>query len=68
FSTNHEYNKALNQAARYGQSLGVNEITLGFFVEAINEANRKKYEVVYQDATTGVTVKPVFVVIGSRKA
>ncbi|MDM8530769.1 AAA-like domain-containing protein [Anaerolineales bacterium HSG25] len=68
FSTNHEYNKALSQAARYGQSLGVNEITLGFFVEAINEANRKKYEVVYQDASTGVTVKPVFVVIGSRKA
>ncbi|MDM8532489.1 AAA-like domain-containing protein [Anaerolineales bacterium HSG25] len=68
FSTNHEYKKALNQAARYGKSLGVNEITLGFFVEAINEANRKKYEVDYQDATTGVTVKPVFVVIGSRKA
>ncbi|MDM8529839.1 ATP-binding protein [Anaerolineales bacterium HSG25] len=68
FSTNHAYKKALSQAARYGKSLGVNEITLGFFVEAINEANRKKYEVVYQDATTGVTVKPVFVVIGSRKA
>ncbi|MDM8528620.1 AAA-like domain-containing protein [Anaerolineales bacterium HSG24] len=68
FSTNHEYNKALDQAARYGKSLGVNEITLGFFVESIDETNRKKYEVDYQDATTGVTVKPVFVVIGSRKA
>ncbi|MDM8527315.1 AAA-like domain-containing protein [Anaerolineales bacterium HSG24] len=68
FSTTHEYNKALDQAARYGKSLGVNEITLGFFVETIDETNRKKYEVVYQDTTTGVTVKPVFVVIGSRKA
>ncbi len=67
FSTKHEYDKGLKQAARYGEKLGLTEITLGLFVEAVDEANRKKYEVAYHDATTGVTVKPVFVVIGSRR-
>ncbi|MDM8527727.1 AAA-like domain-containing protein [Anaerolineales bacterium HSG24] len=68
FSNQYGYDKGLIQAAKYGQKLGLSEITLGLFVEAVDEANRKKYEVVYQDTDTGVTVKPVFVVIGSRKA
>jgi len=65
FSTKHEYDKGLVQAARYGKTLGLSEITLGLFVEAVDETNRKKYEVDYHDAATQITVKPVFVVIGA---
>ena len=60
-----EYTKALAQAARYGKQLGLSEITLAFFVEYIDEANRQKYEVNYQDAESGVTVIPAFVEIGT---
>ncbi len=67
FADKFGYNEGLIQAAKYGKKLGLTEITLGLFVEAVDEANRKKYEVAYHDATTGVTVKPVFVVIGSRR-
>jgi hypothetical protein len=67
FSNKHKYDKGVVQAAKYGKTLGLSEITLGLFVEAVDEANRKKYEVDYHDPTTGVTVKPVFVVIGSRR-
>ncbi|MFQ5616115.1 MAG: AAA-like domain-containing protein [Anaerolineales bacterium] len=58
------YREALGQAARYGRQLGLNEITLAFFVEVIDETNREKYEAVYHDDETGVTVKPVFVATG----
>jgi len=51
----------LQQAAHYGRQLGLSEITLVFFVEAIDATNRAKYEVVYKDVNTGVTVTPVFV-------
>ena len=61
-----QYKEALQQAARYGQRLGLAEITLAFFIEAIDDDNRNKYEAVYVDQVGGVTVKPVFVEIGSR--
>ncbi len=56
-----EYEAALRQAARYGRQLGLSEVTLAFFVEALDEANRARYEVVYTDAETGVRVRPAFV-------
>ncbi|MFQ5616296.1 MAG: hypothetical protein ACE5GO_07535 [Anaerolineales bacterium] len=59
-----QYRTALPRAARYGEQLGLDEITLAFFVEAIDEASREKYEAVYHDAETGVTVRPVFVATG----
>ena len=40
-------------------------MTLAFFVETIDETNRAKYEAVYEDKATGVTVRPVFVVTGA---
>ena len=40
-------------------------ITLAMFVAAVDDANRAKYEAVHQDAQTGVTVRPVFVVTGT---
>jgi hypothetical protein len=55
------YRRALKQAARYGQQLCLTEISLVFFVETINEANRKKYETLYKDEDTQVTVTPIFV-------
>jgi len=56
-----EYREALRQAAAYGRQLGLSEITLAFFVERVDDANRQKYEARYRDAETGVTVTPVFV-------
>ncbi len=60
------YHEALDQAARYAKSLGISEITLAFFIEAIDDDNRCKYEAIYTDEKRGVTVRPVFVEIGSR--
>jgi hypothetical protein len=65
FSTRYEYNRALGQAARYGRHLGLDEITLALFVEAVDDANRARYEAVYKDEDTDVTVTPVFVATGS---
>lgn len=59
------YKAALRQAARYGRQLELAEITLAFFVDAMDDANRARYEAVYQDQDTGVTVTPVFVATGS---
>ncbi len=64
YTNNHEYRIALSQAARYGQQLELDEITLAFFVEAIDAASREQYEAVYHDDETGVTVRPVFVATG----
>lgn len=61
-----EYRAALKQAARYGQQLQLAEITVAFFVEAIDEANRQKYETIVVDNEAGVTVQPVFVATGKE--
>jgi hypothetical protein len=59
------YLKALGQAAEYATQLGVNEITLALFIDTpVDDANRAKYEAVYKDVETAVTVHPVFVEIG----
>ncbi len=60
------YDEALDQAARYAEKLGLVEITLALFIEAVDDDNRNKYEVLYSDTKRGVTVRPVFVEIGSR--
>ena len=59
------YFEALKQAASYGKQLGLKEITLVFFLESIDDANRKKYETDFYDQETEVTVLPVFVEIGN---
>ena len=55
------YKKGIKQAARYGQQLNLKEIALVFFVEAIDDANRAKYEVMTVDAKTNVSVEAIFV-------
>jgi len=64
FSNAPLYREALVQAARYAQQLGLTDITLALFIDTpVDDANRAKYEAVYTDAATGVTVRPVFVEI-----
>lgn len=64
FTDQTDYQRGLRQAAAYGQQLGLQQISLLLFVETVDEQNRQKYEVPYQDATTGVAVDPIFVVTG----
>ena len=64
FADQAEYQRALRQAATYGQQLGLREIYLLLFVEAVDEANRQKYEIPYHDPAMAVTVVPLFVVTG----
>ncbi len=64
FTNDRDYRDSLTQTARYGKELTLKKITLAFFVESIDDANRQKYEVAYKDKETGVTVNPVFVQIG----
>ena len=59
------YRKALAQAAKYGKQLGVAEIWLALFVEAVDDTNRARFEADYTDAATGVCVHPVFVQTGA---
>ena len=59
------YNEALKQAALYGKQLKLKEISLIFFVESINDENRKKYESVFEDPDTNVKVIPIFVETGN---
>jgi len=61
FRSDFEYNLALGQAARYAHQLQLTTITVVFFVEAVDDANRSLYETPYQDAATGVMVEPVLV-------
>lgn len=58
------YRDALRQAAKYAGELELSEIALAFFVEAIDDARRTQYEVVYLDDETGVRVIPTFVATG----
>ncbi|MCP5104073.1 MAG: hypothetical protein GY950_11875, partial [bacterium] len=60
-----QYKKALIKASEYGKQLGLKEICLVFFIEAIDDRNRKKYEADYVDESTGVLVTPIFVETGT---
>lgn len=65
FTNEMEYYEAVDQAAKYGQQLQLPEIFLICFIEYIDEENRKKYEVVYVNKTSGVKVVPLFVETGN---
>ena len=64
FADIRQYRKALIQAAKYGKQLGVLEIWLVLFIEAVDEKNRQQFEADYTDSETGVIVHPVFVPTG----
>ena len=48
-------------------TVSVSILPQAFFVEKIDEANRARYEVAYDDVDTKVTVQPVFVEIGEEE-
>jgi hypothetical protein len=64
FKNKPAYASALKQAALYGKQLNLKEISLIFFIESIDDTNRKKYEADFDDPETGVKVAPVFVETG----
>ncbi len=64
FADQRQYRKALIQAAKYGEQLGVLEIWLVLFIEAVDEKNRQRFEADYTDSETGIIVHPVFVQTG----
>ncbi len=66
FANQRAYRKALIQAAKYGQQLGVTSIWLVLFIETVDETNREKFERDYTDDETGVTVIPRFVQTGKE--
>lgn len=65
FTTLPGYRQALLQAASYGRQLGQKRVTLAFFLEAVDDANRARYETLYLDSESGVEVAPVFVQTGT---
>ena len=64
FTTRGNYRQSLVRAAQYGSQLGLNEIFLVFFVDAIDEENRTRYEKNFLDEATGAKVVPLFVETG----
>jgi hypothetical protein len=66
FANQHTYQQALQQAATYGQQLGITSIWLVLFIESIDETNRKRFELDYVHNKTGVTVHPQFVQTGQE--
>ncbi|MEZ4865189.1 MAG: AAA-like domain-containing protein [Caldilineaceae bacterium] len=65
FLNQREYRKALDQAAHYAQQLAITEIALVLFVDHVDDANRQKFEVIYNDTATGVIVTPILVETGT---
>ena len=51
----------MEQAARYARQLGLQELTLVLFIDAVDDTNRGRYEAAHVDPETGVTVAPIFV-------
>lgn len=66
FVNQRAYQQALLQVARYGQQLGLAAMWLLFFVETVDDHNRRKFEATYVDPATGVTVHPLLVATGVR--
>lgn len=67
FTNLHLYREALPRAAQYARSLGLPEIHVIFFVEALDEENIKKYEepVSYPEQGQQINVIPIFVQTGT---
>jgi hypothetical protein len=59
------YKKALPKAALCGKQLGLKEIFVVFFINRIDDAHRKEYEVDTLDEETGVKVVTIFTETGN---
>jgi hypothetical protein len=65
FVNAYEYKRALRQAAWYARKLGLPEIFVVFFVEGVDEVNRRQFEMSQIDADSGVVVHPILVATGA---
>jgi hypothetical protein len=65
FSNTRNYKLALERAAKYGIQLKIKEIFLVFFVEYIDEENKKEFETIYHDSETRLKVIPIFIETGN---
>ncbi|MFP4031934.1 MAG: AAA-like domain-containing protein [Desulfococcaceae bacterium] len=64
FKDRHAYKQALVRAAEYAAHLDLERIFLILFIESIDDGNRERLEVVFQDEATGAEVVPFFVETG----
>lgn len=64
FTNERDYRDALVKAAKYGKQLNLREIFLVFFIDAVDDKNRRKFEAKYADEGTGVNVVPLFISTG----
>jgi len=61
FADTSDFKDCILQAARYAKQMKLSIITLCFFVDAIDDASRNKYEKTVKHEETGVDVEIVFV-------
>jgi hypothetical protein len=65
YSDQSSYNKAIRKAVHYAAQLKIQKIALVFFVEIIDDENRRKYEQDHLDTNTNITVETIFIEYGS---
>jgi hypothetical protein len=68
FVNAYEYKRALDQAAEYAHKLHLSEIFVVFFVEAVDEENRRRFEKGHVDVDRGVSVQSIFVTVGNQES
>ncbi len=65
FKDRYAYKLAIHRSAEYAIQLGIQNIFLIFFIESIDEENRRELETPRRDDGTGVDVQPIFVETGN---
>ena len=61
FKDRYAYKLAIHRSAEYAIQLGIQKIFLIFFIESIDEENRRALEAPHRDEGTGIDVQPIFV-------
>jgi hypothetical protein len=65
YSDESSYKKAIKKAVHYAKQLQIKKTALVFFVENIDDENRKKYEQNHLDNDTNIIVETIFIECGS---
>jgi len=65
FKDRYAYGKALTRAAEYAVMLKIDRIFLIFFIETVDDENRRQLETIFEDDDSGVKVIPIFVETGN---
>ena len=66
FKDRYGYQQSLIRAAEYAHQLGLKKIFLIFFIDTIDDANRRRLETVCLDEKFNTEVVPLFVVTGDK--